>query len=151
MSKEIKDVKLEEVANTEIKPTVEVKKAEKKKVYRRSEMVYQGRLHIDEQHKKPGKVGRVVNVKPGRIKYLESLGYQIVTDETKIGSGSLSEPGQMGSAVQIDAGISVSQPAVYMEIDEDLYNERQAMKAEDNDAQLQASKQSGKTNRADEI
>jgi hypothetical protein len=138
------DKKVEEVKK-DIEPViVEAKKEEDllekvRKEFRRPDLENRGRLHIDAELKKPGKVLRVVSCKPGRVKYLESLGYRVVQNEgMKVGSGSLSENSGLGSAVTLDAGINHSTPSVVMEIDEDLYKARQKVKTEMNDEQLQA-------------
>jgi hypothetical protein len=154
MSKDTKEVKVEakvtslEAPKEELK-TVEVKKEEVKKTeYRRPEMVYRGRLHIDEKYKKPGKVQRIVRANSSRIQDLEYLGYTVVTDETKVGTGALSEPGSLGSAATIDAGLhGKSDLHIIMECDQDVYDQRQAEKAKANDAQLQSSKQHCLTNK----
>lgn len=96
------------------------------------------RLYIDDKYKKPGKVLRIDNDDPSTKNYLESLGYSIVREDIKVGSGSLSEPSNMGSAVHIEQGIRLSQPGLLYEIDEDLYQARKEVEAEENDMQLQS-------------
>lgn len=118
-------------------------KKETKKPIRRAAIENPGRLYFDEKYKKPGKVYRVVNDTPGRVKYLESLGYEIVRDEMKIGEDTVDNASSLGSALTMDVGKHKSQPAVVMECDEDIYNERQALKAEENTAMFEDSKASG--------
>lgn len=115
-------------------------KKEIKKPIRRAAIENPGRLYFDEKYKKPGKVYRVVNDTPGRVKYLESLGYEIVRDEMKIGEDTVDNASSLGSALTLDVGKTRSQPAVVMECDEDIYKERQAEKAKDNVAMFEESK-----------
>ncbi|HEY3526016.1 MAG TPA: hypothetical protein VGK47_07460 [Nitrososphaeraceae archaeon] len=140
MSNEKTKEKLVENEKKESTSEVTSKEDKKNRVYadlKRVQLEYEGRLYIDPKYKKPGKVLRVVSCNPGRVRQLEAMGYTIVQDETKIGSGSLREPGQLGSAVTVEAGIRQSDPSILMEIDEDLFNARLEYKAEQNDAQLE--------------
>ena len=142
MSNKKEEVKIETKVETKTEQesntvnTQENRKEEIKKIvekqFRRPDLQYEGRLIIDQKYKKPGKVVRVVSDKPGRIAYLESLGYSVVKDETKVGQGQLDVPNQLGSAVTVEAGLIKSCPSVLMEIDEDLYNERQKYKTKMN-------------------
>lgn len=127
---EDKEVRVEDKSKTE-------KKEALKRQIRRGNIEYHGRLYIDDKYKKPGKVLRIDNDDPATRKYLESLGYNIVREDVKVGSGSLSEPSNMGSAVHIEQGINFSQPGILYEIDEDLYEARKEVEAEDNNSQLQ--------------
>lgn len=113
------------------------RKEELKEKFRKAELNYSGRLYIDDKYKKPGKVLRIDNDDPATRKYLESLGYAIVNSDIKVGSGSLSEPSNMGSAIHIEQGIMFSQPGILYEIDEEVYEARKELEAESNDMQLQ--------------
>jgi hypothetical protein len=134
--KESIEGKIEKLAD--IKDIKSLSKEELRRVVRRSQAAYGGRLHIDESLKTPGKRLRIDNDDAATRQYLESLGYRIkITDGNfKVGSGSLSEPSSMGSTVQVEQGISLSQPGILYEIDEDLYQARKEIEAEDNDANL---------------
>lgn len=136
--KEVKTEQTRDVGKEIIEGIKEVDKQEElkkivEKQFRRPDLQYEGRTVIDPKYKKPGKVLRVVSDKPGRVEYLESLGYSVVKDETKVGQGQLDMPNQLGSAVTVETAIhGKSQMGVLMEIDEDLYNERQKYKAKMN-------------------
>lgn len=136
----MKDKKLDKNESSEDRAK-RLKKEKLKEKYRNAELTYSGRLVIDDKYKKPGKVLRIDNDDFATRKYLESLGYTIVQkdigEDAKVGSGSLREPGDMGSAVHIEQGIVFSQPGILYEIDEDEYNARKEVEAEQNDAQLQ--------------
>lgn len=90
----------------------------------------QGRLYFDEDLKEDGFEYRVVNDKPGRVRYLQKLGYEIVSDsKIKLGSGTLDESGSLGSAVELEVGIHMgSQKAVLMRISKEDYAERLKLK-----------------------
>lgn len=104
-----------------------------KKEFRRTNLEYRGRLFIDEKFKKPGKVLRIDNDDPQTRQMMAQLGYTIVQDpDLKVGSGSLNETNNMGSAVHIEQGITFSQPGILYEIDEDLYEARKEIEAEEN-------------------
>lgn len=127
-----KEVKKEE--QQEVKPKID--REELKRKIRRATLEYSGRLAIDDKYKKPGKILRIDNDDLATRKQLELLGYSVVLDEVQVGSGSLSEPNNMGSAVHIEQGIRMSQPGILYEIDEELWKVRKEIEAEDNDAQL---------------
>lgn len=111
---------------------------ELKRQVRRANLNYAGRLTIDEKLKTPGKRLRIDNDDGPTRQYLESLGYTVKIDPNfKVGSGSLSEPNNMGSAIHVEQGITASQPGIVYEIDEDLYQARLEVAAEDNQALLQ--------------
>lgn len=115
-----------------------VSKETRKKQIRRAEIEHNGLLHLDDKYKKPGKVYRAVADKPGRIKYLESLGYEVVKDDDFVsGTEGTSKTHKLGSAQTVEMGINQSQPGVWMCIDEDLYNDRQEVKAEMNQEYFQ--------------
>ena len=131
--KESKDevVKIEDVAQ-ELK-TKKFTKEELIARVREANLQYQGRLFIDEKYKKPDKVLRIDNDDPATRAYMKSLGYTIVQDEIPVGSGSLREPSNMGSAVHVEQAIyGQSQPGILYEIDKDLYEARQQVEAEEN-------------------
>lgn len=107
-------------------------KEEYKERFRNQPIDYQGRLYIDDKYKTPGKRLRIDNDDPATRKYLEQLGYTIVQRDVKVGSGSLSESSNIGSAVHIEQGIVHSQPGILYEIDEDLYQARKELEVEEN-------------------
>lgn len=113
---------------------------EKTKRIKRALLTEIGPLHIDEKYKKPGMVRRIVNAdKPGRIAFLEKLGYRIVTDDTKIGDSSKIKPSSLDSCVRVELGNDVRHvDGILMEIPEDEYNEIQAIKEERNELHDQA-------------
>lgn len=132
-----KDMTKEEVKKPDVKSVVKkLTKEEYKEKFRNQSLEYKGRLYIDDKYKKPGKVLRIDNSDIATRNYLEQLGYTIVQREVEVGSGSLSEPSSLGSAVHIEQGIINSQPGILYEIDEDLYNARKELEHEDNAAQL---------------
>lgn len=143
MSKELnKDIKIAETTETKVEKTKEVSREERK--MRRAQTVDNGRLYIDEKHKEKGYVYRIVNDKPGRIKHLENLGYDIVRDNTKVGSGSMDTPSKLGSAVTVETGIHLgSMTGVLMRIPQDEYDEAQRDKAAMNDAALNQATDTG--------
>lgn len=111
-----------------------------KSKYREAPLDYQGRLYIDDKYKKPGKVQRIDNDDPATRKNLEKLGYTVVIDENiKVGSGSLREPSNMGSAIHIEQAVyGQSQPGILYEIDEEEYIARKEVEAEHNEELLKA-------------
>lgn len=109
----------------------------KKAPIRRSEMETRGRLYVDEQYKEAGYHYRIVNDNPGRVKLLQRLGYEIVTDDTKIGSDTVRDTNKLGSAVALDVGVNRSQPAVLMRIPEDEFKARKAEEAKENTAMFE--------------
>ncbi len=123
-----------DIKKTESKETTQ-NKPEKRKILRRAELEQQGRLYVDESHKEPGYVYRIVNDKPGRIKWLERLGYEVVEDKTQVGTESANTTHQLGSAVTVETSIyGKSQTGVLMKCPKDIYDERQREKAQDNQA-----------------
>lgn len=131
------EVELKEVPKIEkITEELKVKKFSKEELMarvREANLKYQGRVHIDEKYKKPDKVLRIDNDDAATRAYMKSLGYTIVQDEIPVGSGSLRESSNMGSAVHVELAIyGQSQPGILYEIDKDLYEARQAVEAEQN-------------------
>lgn len=120
----------ETTTNTEVTTVTDTKK----KPIRRADLESQGRLYVDENLKEKGFTYRIVNDKPGRVKLLERMGYEIVRDETKVGTESSNTVHQLGSAVTLEAGIHKSQLAVLMRCPDDIYNERQKEKGKENTA-----------------
>jgi len=106
--------------------------------YRRGELDYQGRLYVDPKYKRPGKTLRIDNDDLGTRLHMQRLGYTIVQDhDVKVGSGSLSEPNNIGSEVHIEQSIyGQKQPGILYEIDSDLLAAREEIQAEDNDMLL---------------
>lgn len=128
-SKEMKTSKTE----SKIENTSPESSKKFKKPIRRASLVYQGATYLDEQYKKPGKVYRAVADTPGRIKYMESLGYEIVRDENFESGDSATLSGHnLGSAQTLEMGKTHKLQGVWMCIDEDEYKERQEAKAEEN-------------------
>ncbi len=110
----------------------EIKKAPRK-VLRRADFESQGRLYVDPKHKEPGYVYRIVNDTPGRINLLEQLGYDIVRDETQVGSDSSNIGHKLGSAVTVETSISgPSRKGILMRCPTEIYEERLAEKSKDN-------------------
>lgn len=136
---EIKEVSTEtsvvETKETVAPAEVKLSKEELKKKIRRGNLQFQGRLRIDDKYKTPGKVLRVVSLKPGRKEYLESLGYRARPD-IQIGGDTLEQA--KGTGGVFDLGINHSNPSIVMEIDQDLYDARQEVKSEDNEAIFKA-------------
>lgn len=127
------------------KETKEEIKARLRESIRRGELEYSGRLYIDPKYKKPGKVLRIDNADPATQEHLKKLGYTLVREPVEVGSGSLSEPANMGgSIVHVEQGIRFSQPGLLYEIDEDLLKARRELEAEMNDAQLEHRKEEGR-------
>lgn len=104
---------------------VKEKKVEIKQM-RRAQDEDMGRLYFDEDLKEDGFEYRVVADKPGRIKRLERLGYEVVRDKNiKVGTGKLDEPSSLGSAVEIELGIHLgSQKGVLMRIRKEDFEAR---------------------------
>jgi hypothetical protein len=128
MSKDIKETKSVET------------KIERKKEIRRAPMEYSGTTYLDDKYKESGKVYRAVADRPGRIAYMKQMGYSIVTDENfQGGTETLNTAHRLGSAQTVELGKTVSQPGVWMEIDEDIYNARQQEKAKQNTAMFEQS------------
>ncbi len=111
---------------------------EKSKRVRRLHIEEDGALFIDEKHKRPGFVRRIVKDTPGRIKKFEKYGYTIVKDETKIGDGKAGDKSQLGSAVTVELGRRSQMTGVLMEIPQEIYDEIQDEKQEYNDQQIQS-------------
>lgn len=129
------EVKIEEVKETKV--VKKMTKEEYKEKFRSMNLQYTGRLHVDEKYKSPDKVLRIDNDDPATRKYLEDLGYTAVRRDVEVGSGSLSEPGSMGSTVQIEQGITFSQPGILYEIDKDIYDARKEVEVEQNNQFLE--------------
>ncbi len=116
---------------TETTETVKSEKKETKKTMRRASPENYGATYIDPKYQREGYRLRIVNDTPGRVAYLESKGYSLVREEVEVGSGSLEDPHQLGSAVEIEVGRTRSQKAVLMTIsDEDYAYNRQLVKNE---------------------
>lgn len=79
------------------------------------------------QGKEPGYEYRVVNDEGDRVAQFESMGYEIVTDQTiKVGDRRVANPTKEGSAVQVSVGGGVK--AYVMRIKKEFYDEDQAAK-----------------------
>ena len=104
-----------------------------------------GQLYFDEELKEDGFEYRVVNDKPGRIRKLQKMGYEIVLDhKIKVGSGSLDTPNSLGSVVEFEAGIHKgSQKAILMRIRKEDYAQRLKIKQEKIDIQTGSLKETG--------
>lgn len=135
------DVQVEEVVSAR-KTLSKEDREELKRKYRQAHLDYAGRLYIDDKFRKPGKRLRVDNADPATVKYMKSLGWNVVIDtDVKVGSGSLREPSNMGSAVHIEQSIhGTSQPGILYEIDEEAYQLRKEVEAELNSEQVQSKK-----------
>jgi hypothetical protein len=150
MNKKIEDTKIEVIeevieAPKEVKlkditaGRVKVSKEELRRIVRRSQTEFVSRIHIDDKYKTPGKRLRIDNDDAATRQYLESLGYVVKIDpDMKAGSGSLSQKNSMGSTIQVEQGIRLSQPGIVYEIDEDLYQARLELEAEQNSEKLQS-------------
>ncbi len=107
---------------------------EKSTRVRRKDMQQAGPLYIDESLKTPGKVLRIVNAdKPGRVKYLQRLGYTIKEDpDFKVGDDIVGKS-LLGSSVTVELSTTTGKhcQGVVMEIDEDIYDEIKADKEEE--------------------
>lgn len=124
-------------ATQEAKPTKKkMTKEEYKEKFRKMDLQYTGRLHIDEKYKNPDKILRIDNDDPATRKYLQELGYTIVQRDVEVGNGSLNQPSNMGSAVHIEQGITFSQPGILYEIDRDMYEARKEVEVEQNNQLL---------------
>ncbi len=132
-----KEINKEIKSSKTIEETRRERKEKFKKEFRRVNLEYRGRLYIDEKYKKPGKVLRIDNDDAATRHYLSQLGYTVVHEDVKVGTGSLSETNNMGSAVHIEQGIMSSQPGILYEIDQDMYDARKELEAEDNNNLLQ--------------
>lgn len=118
---------------TEIKASPKkMTKEEYKEKFRKMDLQYTGRLHIDDKYKNPDKILRIDNDDPATRKMLADLGYTIVQRDVEVGSGSLSQSSNMGSAVHVELGITFSQPGILYEIDKDLYEARKEVEVEQN-------------------
>lgn len=132
--------KLEKDTNQTIKKdsSIEMKEVKKeiKKPIRRATLEYNGATYLDDKYKKPGKRYRAVADRPGRIQYMESLGYEIVRDDDfESGDAAKLAGSKLGSAQTLEMGKSKSDPGIWMCIDEDLWTERQELKnARNNEA-----------------
>jgi len=129
------DIKLKDITSGKVK----VSKEELRRIVRRSQTEFVSRIHIDDKYKTPGKRLRIDNDDPETRQYLEGLGYVVKIDpDMKAGSGSLSQKNSMGSTIQVEQGIRLSQPGIVYEIDEDLYQARQELEAEQNNERLKS-------------
>ncbi len=138
-----KTIESKEEVTTEVKETVDTKSTLKKPTreeikakYRAAKLEYTGRLYIDDKYKSPDKILRIDDDTPQKRKELELLGYRVVQADIKVGSGSLRESSNMGSAVHIEQGINISQPGILYEIDKDVYEARMELEIEENESML---------------
>jgi hypothetical protein len=116
-------------------------KEEYKEKFRKMDVQYTGRLHVDEKYKNPDKVLRIDNDDPATRKYLAELGYTPVTriEGAANGSGSLNEASNLDSYVRFEQSIAgQSQPGILYEIDKDLYDARKEVEVEQNNELLQS-------------
>lgn len=134
---ETKEVKTETATETKAVSKKKMTKEEYKEKFRKMDLQYTGRLHIDEKYKNPDKILRIDNDDAATHKYLTELGYTLVKRDVEIGSGSLSQGSDMGSAVHIELGITFSQPGVLYEIDKDIYEARKEVEVEQNNQFLE--------------
>lgn len=97
------------------KEGVKIEKKVEHKEMRRAEDDNMGRLYYDEELEEDGFEYRIVNDTPGRVKYLQRLGYELVQDfRGKVGSGSLQEPSSTDSLVEIEVGIHHGSRKAYL-------------------------------------
>jgi len=116
-------------------------KEEYKEKFRKMDLQYTGRLHVDEKYKNPDKILRIDNDDPATRKYLAELGYTPVTriEGAANGSGSLNESQNLDSYVRFEQAIAgESQPGILYEIDKDLYEARKEVEVEQNNELLQS-------------
>lgn len=74
----------------------------------------------------PNYVYRVVNNVGDRVAAMEDLGYEVSTENLRVGDRRAGKPGQTGSAVEVSVGQGTK--AVVMRIHKDYYNEDQKAK-----------------------
>lgn len=74
----------------------------------------------------PNYVYRVVNNVGDRVAAMEDLGYEVSTENLRVGDRRAGKPGQTGSAVEVSVGQGVK--AVVMRIHKDYYKEDQDAK-----------------------
>jgi hypothetical protein len=138
LSRDTNEIKEEKVVS---QPKKKMTKEEYKEKFRKMDLQYTGRLHVDEKYKNPDKVLRIDNDDPATRKYLEDLGYSPVMrqDDANTGSGSLNEPVSLDSFVRFEQSITPgkSQPGILYEIDKDIYDARKEVEWEQNDEMLQ--------------
>ena len=126
-----------EIKATEAKIKVKAEEAkEKKKPIRRAMIEPQGRLHIDSSKKRQDVVYRFVNDIPGKVDYARQLGYEFCDDSLNIGDGTVDET-SLGRAIEVGK-YKGSVKSYLMACPKDIYDERQKVKREANEAALKS-------------